>query len=323
MGRLNGLDGLRGIAAVCVVVFHTAAINSTFQPFGGGYLAVDFFFLLSGYVMARSYEGGPIRKPSFLLRRVARLWPTMAIGALLGVAAHWGEPRLLSFVVAGTFLMPLFMTDQAFPINNASWSIFFELLANAAHSLVLSRIRSWALSLLILAFLFCAVWIVYVFGGLKPGPYTQAFWLGLPRAMFSYSIGILLFRKWRDVPPVSIPFVVTIALLPVMLTKPLAFFLEGGWFDIAFVVLICPTLIAGGLRHTTAWGRWLGEISFPLYATHYPILTIAHAVGASPLIGFSATVFVAAIVQWWRPMLHYCNGKRLAALAMMLRSNPT
>ncbi|KMS50359.1 hypothetical protein V474_20820 [Novosphingobium barchaimii LL02] len=296
---------MRGIAAVCVVVFHVAAINSTFQPFGGGYLAVDFFFLLSGYVMARSYEGGEICKPSFLLKRVARLWPTMAIGVLLGVAAHWEEPRLLWFVVAGMFLMPLFLTDQAFPINNASWSIFFELLANAAHSLILSKLNSRALSMLIFMLLLGAVGIVYVFGGLKPGPYTQAFWLGLPRTMLSYSIGIFLFRKWRDAPPVSIPFVATIALLPVMLTKPFAASLAGGWFDIAFVILICPTLIAGGLRHTTSWGTWLGAISFPLYATHYPILTLAHLAGASPLVGFAATIVVAAMIQWWRPMLGY------------------
>ena len=97
--RLHGLDTMRGIAALCVFAFHLHGIYpETPSIWGKGYLAVDFFMMLSGYVMARTYEErmrGGLGAGNFVLIRYRRLWLTMAVGSLIGVGYLWratGDP---------------------------------------------------------------------------------------------------------------------------------------------------------------------------------------------------------------------------------------
>ena len=109
--RLDGLDALRGIAALLVAVMHIQHISGGGDLFARAYLAVDVFFVLSGYVMARTYEpkfACGMRLRDFAAVRLKRLWPTMCIGALLGMAACWSDMAplgsLMAFLMAALFI---------------------------------------------------------------------------------------------------------------------------------------------------------------------------------------------------------------------------
>ncbi len=140
MHRLHGLDALRGVAALLVLWYHLHLSQHVgFYPFRG-YLAVDFFFMLSGYVMARTYEGRMRGGLWFLRKRFWRLWPTVTVGSLIGVVAAIvaGAADAPGFLLAATLnllLVPILWAGAAFPINTPIWSIFFELFANGARLL--------------------------------------------------------------------------------------------------------------------------------------------------------------------------------------------
>ena len=148
--RLDGLDALRGIAAICVLLYH-----ATGMPPGTAYLAVDLFFMLSGYVMARAYEkplGEGLGAGRFFQLRLKRLWPTMFAAGLLATPVFLWTFGLDAWPVVFTnlLLIPTPWTSRVFPLNGPAWSIFFELVANAAHGLVLHRISTRGLAILAL-----------------------------------------------------------------------------------------------------------------------------------------------------------------------------
>jgi len=90
MERLHGLDALRGIAALVVLAFHIGLIYGLEPIFLNGWLAVDFFFALSGYVLARTYEGRlhkTIGAWQFSKKRFFRFWPVVLFGGAIG--APW------------------------------------------------------------------------------------------------------------------------------------------------------------------------------------------------------------------------------------------
>ena len=124
-GRFGALDGLRGVAAVIVVLHHLG--NERLGPFNPtfGYIAVDLFFALSGFVIALNYDhrfAGGMTVKEFMLKRVLRLYPLYAAGLLLSlltisvvvnatpeVLQRSGDPSwfvVTSTTVANTFLLP-------------------------------------------------------------------------------------------------------------------------------------------------------------------------------------------------------------------------
>lgn len=270
--RLTGLDALRGIAALCVLIHHLYLIEPTFGFFDRAYLAVDFFFMLSGYVMARTYEGRlgeTISGTRFLWKRYKRFWPTMLVGGLLGLPLLYGTDNFAIIAALNLALLPTFLTRSAFPLNNPAWSIFFELFANAVHGYLAHRVRTRILGALVAVLAVVCALIAQHFNSLAVGAVT--FSGGFPRVLLSYLIGVILWRTWRDNPPIQVPAIVTISLMPIAF---LALSFARYWpLDLAFVLVCCPILIAGGLRlNAGRLGEALGAMSFPLYAVHFPIL---------------------------------------------------
>ena len=281
-GRLEGLDALRGIAALCVLHFHTVwLLYPDPKVTGKGYLAVDFFFMLSGYVMSRTYEHrfalgyGTAR---FMAARYRRLWPIMAIGALIG--APWvfsqlpGTVPFLTVVIANLLLVPAAVGGVLYPLNVAAWSILAELGANLAHGLFFWRWRTRWILLLAASLIPVLCWTGMTFGDLDVGASPDTIAFGLVRAIFAYCVGIVLWRWWQDRPAIAVNPAIAFAAMPVLvlLSQILP---AGSWIcDIAFVLLACPLLIAGGLACKSSNGiiRWLGMISFPLYAINHPLL---------------------------------------------------
>ena len=307
--RIHGLDGLRGLAALSVVGFHA---HTTFAAFPNwwakGYLAVDFFMMLSGYVMARTYESRMAEGPetvAFFKLRYRRLWLTMAIGSLLGVPYLWAmadDPlRFAGSLALNLALLPAPLNNELFPLNGPAWSIFFELLANVLHAALLWRLSDrvlLALAAMLLALL--ADWLSpwhgsdIDFGALAPhlGP-------AVVRSLAAYTCGILLWRYWRDEPPVMVPPLLPFIALPLLMLAPLA---ALGWgYDIAFIALACPLLIAGGLRLEGAarWAAWSGALSFPLYAVHVPVLRAAALAGIGAIAAALLAVLAGIALAWW------------------------
>ncbi len=303
-GRLEGLDGLRGIAALCVLYFHTLGIlHPEWGITGKGYLAVDFFFMLSGYVMARTYEhrfaeGYGARR--FLIARYRKLWPFMALGALIGapiVGSVLNDPaRTLGIAIANVFLVPAFGSGSVYPVNVAAWSILAELTANLIHGLILWRLPTRVLALLSLCMVPVLCWIAATYGSLAVGAETATILAGIARALLPYCIGIVLWRWWRDRPAIKVSPAIAFAAMPLLVLLWPAVHGLAWAYDVAFALVACPLLMAGGLacKHANAVIRWLGLISFPLYAINLPILLWTKGLGLGAFAGVASSLALAS-----------------------------
>lgn len=306
--RLPGLDALRAIAAMSVVLMHMTSIYQSPRLFGPAYLAVDFFFLLSGFVMARTYEArmrsGKIAAAGFLGARYLRLWPTMVVGAVLSFPFFWRDSETLAFVgkvaVLNFFLWPSFAAIETFPLNVPAWSIFFELVANFIHGLVLHRLGNRALAALVAVFLVLLAASAWHFGHLDIGSRQVNFFGGLVRVGFSYGLGILLWRLHGDRAPIRIPPLLTLLAMPALFIGIAASGREGWLFDVAFVALVCPLLLWGGLAirqgRLDALAFAAGALSFPLYAVHFPILLGTEAFDLPGWTGTMLALVAAGLV---------------------------
>jgi peptidoglycan/LPS O-acetylase OafA/YrhL len=309
--RLLGLDMLRGVAALCVVALHLQWINADHpRVFAKGFLAVDLFFMLSGYVMARVYEdrmAGGLSPRSFFVARYRRLWPIMAIGGAIGLPRLFlVAPDNTNFAIAATFnllLLPFPAKDLAFPLNFPAWSIFFELTVNLIHGLVLWRLGTRWLAVLVAAIIPLTAWAAFHSGTLDVGAHTEDYFLALARAMLGHVIGIILYRWWRDAPTVPIPSWAAFAAMPVLFGSSWLLGVNDWRIDLCFIVLVCPLLIAGGLRFTAAAGSVLGfaaaalgALSFPLYAVHLPVIQAMNLLGYRSIVGGVAALMAGALV---------------------------
>ena len=307
--RLPGLDALRGIAAACVMVMHLSAMYTGFvQRLAPAYLAVDFFFLLSGFVMARTYEqrlrAGRIDPLTFLAMRYRRLWPVMLIGAVLSLPFVLRDSE--SWEVAATvslpnlFLLPTFAAPEIFRLNVPAWSIFFELLANLLHALVIQRLGNWALAVVVALSAGALGLAAWHFGTLDLGARNDTMVGGLVRVCFAYGLGVLLWRLHGDRAPIPVPPLLALLAMPVLFAAATRWSFTGWRLDFAFVVIGCPLILWGGLRMRgfERIASAAGALSFPLYAVHYPLLLGSEALGLVPGAGLAVAVAGAAVVAW-------------------------
>ncbi len=306
--RLGGLDLLRGIAALCVVLFHVHIFwPEVAAPFSKAYLAVDFFFMLSGFVLTRTYHTrfqAGLGTLVFMRLRLRRLWPTVALGAVLGLISQWHiyPPQDLAlFLALNLALLPFLAGGVVFPLNGVIWSIFFELVANAFHARVLARMSHVALGAVAAAMgaiMVIAVLKLQSFGAgtWDVGSWQGNFVAGLPRVMLSYVIGSLLCLKFGDRGLAGTPPWLAPVLLPFAMIA--GWQVEGGWgFDFLFVLLACPVILMAGLTRmpqARAIERWAGDLSFPLYAVHVPILLLASQGGLPWYAGIILAIAGAA-----------------------------
>ena len=278
--RYEALDGLRGVAALAVLLFHVSG------PFGGmaaprGYLAVDFFFALSGFVIAAAYEdklsAGGWFAP-FLGKRFVRLWPLIALGTVLGLAAFlwkWrlaGEPSfpaLALVFVAALLVIPTAIFNNTFPYNSGEWTLFYELVVNviygrAARFLTTGRLLVFT-AVAAVALIAVTIHFQNPFGG---GLVLSEWPSGLARALFSFSAGLLL-RRLRL--RIRIPTFAAAAAMAAIFSIPLS---TAAWaVDLPAILLAFPLIVAGAANADGgALSRLAGRLSYPLYAIHIPIV---------------------------------------------------
>ncbi|WP_302366262.1 acyltransferase [uncultured Alistipes sp.] len=312
------LDGLRGVAALLVVWYHlfeAFATSPVDQRFNHGYLAVDFFFLLSGFVIGYAYDerwGRGLRMRDFIKRRLIRLHPMVVLGALLGAAAffvqgsvRWnGEPvstgMVLAALLCGLLLIPAWPgaghevrgNGEMYPLNGPGWSLFFEYLGNLLYMLLLRRLPTRWLTLLVA--LTGAALATFAIGDLSGYGHLGVGWTlagsnfpgGMLRLLFAFPAGLLLARRFR---PVRIrgAFWLCSLSLAVLLAMPYVGseqnHLFNGLYDTLSTLLLFPLLLwLGASGHATdaATARicgFLGDISYPLYMVHYPSMYLFYA----------------------------------------------
>jgi peptidoglycan/LPS O-acetylase OafA/YrhL len=285
------LDAMRGAAALAVVIVHDPGFLSPLRM-PSAYLAVDFFFLLSGFVIAHAYgsrlEAG-LTWRQFMRDRVIRLYPVYLLGVIIGffsalVALALGGGTLSSLhgvlvaLATGLMFLPSPTMNEApglFPLNGPGWSLFFELIINGIYALLLPWFTTRRLIVLVACMALLPIGAALWFGNLDLGSAWPSFVGGFARVSFSFFAGVLLHRLHRRGFSAS-----RLALLfPCLLTVLLAVDLTGPWrvlFDLGCVLLVFPALIIvssriePGKRLVPAC-TWLGAVSFPIYALHFPL----------------------------------------------------
>jgi peptidoglycan/LPS O-acetylase OafA/YrhL len=286
--RYVALDAMRGVAALLVVIFHAASLlRGHWAP--GGYLAVDLFFVLSGFVIAAAYDkriASGMSAQRFIVIRAIRFWPLYVLGLALGIvrqmmliAAHdphrMGIPHLAVAALLNLAFLPDFASVQRdlFPLNLPSWSLFFELLVNIAYVLAFPWLRQRVLAIVALVSGAVFVMLCLWHGSADLGSTFADIPAAAPRTLFSFSLGMLIFRSgWR---PVAAPLWLVLPALALLMLAPV----PGAWraiYDIGFVTIVSPLLVLAGARHQreSRMADWLGRLSYPLYAIHAPLLMI-------------------------------------------------
>lgn len=342
------LDGLRGVAALAIVVFHF--MEWVFTDFsknliGHGFLAVDFFFCLSGFVIAYAYDDR-IRQMGigeFFKSRLIRLQPLVVLGSVLGLLAFFLDPfappiiydwgRILLLFAGSVFLIPLpLMEDRAFNLfglNAPAWSLFWEYVANIVYALVLYKVgrRSLTLLLLVAAALLC--FVSYRAGNLLGGWSKDNFLDGGARVAYSFLAGLFIYRSnW--IIKNRIGFLGLAVLLMLAFLMP---WTKWNWLTEALVVLFYfPLLVSLGAGSSLSprWKtlcRFSGNISYPLYMTHYAAIWIfgnyfttqKPASGELTLVIVGGVIFLVlvaylAMVLYDIPVRKYLGRKRRQGL---------
>lgn len=313
------LDGLRGIAALAVVIFHF--MEWVFTDFsknfiGHGFLAVDFFFCLSGFVIGYAYDDriGKIGIASFFKSRLIRLHPLVVLGSVLGLmgflldpfalpmAYDWG--KILLLFVSSLFLIPFpVMEERAFNLfafNAPSWSLFWEYVANAVYAFVLYKLGRRSLAVLTVLAAAGLCFVSYRAGNLLGGWSKDNFLDGGARVAYSFMAGLFLCRSnWIIKNRIGFPGLAVLLFLGFIMPWS-----QWNWLTEALVVLFYfPLLVSlgAGSHMLPQWKRicrFSGNISYPLYMTHYAVIWIFgnYYTNQKPPAGELTMVIISGII---------------------------
>jgi peptidoglycan/LPS O-acetylase OafA/YrhL len=305
----ESMDLVRGIAACAVLVYHIDFMfGMRHRLLPGGYLAVDLFFVLSGFVLSLNYQdaiaSGGITFRKYLMARLARLYPlfvaTTVIGFVVMTARHkanygyFDMAALVKSAALNVAMLPSFAaaygTGTLFIFNPATWSIFFEMVASVLFFACLARMRTQALVLLLAGAAAALGATIIRFGTADLGYATENIWAGFARVTFSFVAGMLVYRLYRRRPwrcPRVVYYLAIAAVVGSMQAK--LHFPYPPWLDMAAIGLLLPALVAvsAGVSLTgieAGAARFLGETSYAVYLTQGSLIIIAAGLSQS-LVG--------------------------------------
>jgi peptidoglycan/LPS O-acetylase OafA/YrhL len=289
------MDSLRGLAAFMVVIYHYKGFFGFGVPHA--YLAVDFFYMLSGFVMAHAYQkrlDTGLSSTSFMKSRLIRLYPLYLAGLLLAVVfvflnRKFGRGTALESSLslpALTALALLFVPvvnshpnppiASNFPLNPPSWSLFDELVANLFHVLVLRRRSVYFLVICILITGSLHGFLILTHGTSNFGWNQSEVFLGLPRVLFAYLIGCLLQRvhAHRDCSPLRRWFPLAAVTLVAIMFIPVR---EGAdLVSIFLITFLMPLILLSSAEYRPKGvietiSTALGSASYAAYVLHAPL----------------------------------------------------
>lgn len=343
------LDGLRGVAALLVMWYHVFegyafAGGTMIETLNHGYLAVDFFFILSGFVISYAYDdrwGKNLSMGNFFKRRLIRLHPMVIMGAVLGAitfclqgCVQWDGTHIATSMIMLSLLCTILFipampgvgyevrgNGEMFPLNGPCWSLFFEYIGNILYALFIRRLPTKALAVLVVllgaGLATFAITDVSGYGNIGVGWTLDAvnFLGGSLRMLFPFSLGMLLARNFRPIKVRGAFWICTILLI-VLFSVP---FLEGtesfsrnGVYEAFCIIIAFPILLWIGASGSTTDNRstkickFLGDISYPLYVVHYPFMYLFYAwLIKNQLYTFGETWQVALGVYAWNILIAY------------------
>ncbi|MDR1516753.1 MAG: acyltransferase [Dysgonamonadaceae bacterium] len=332
------LDGLRGVAAVMVVIFHIFEFHTITREenfVAHGYLAVDFFYALSGFVIAYAYDDRWKKRPlptlptregvsgmsiwAFVKRRLIRLHPMVVFGTLVGtllfyLSATSGVPfddggtsfyplvsqtpwwALILAMLAGMLMLPTPPAldyrgiGEMYALNSPAWSLFFEYIANLLYGLFVRRFSKTMLSVLVALSAGTLLYFsTFHYGNINFGWQCsqENLLMGIVRVMYPFFAGVLLYRLKR-LTRVKNGFLWCSLILVVMLAvPPLASnglyespLWINGLYESLTIIAVFPLIVYLGAsskvtgKYASKICKFLGEISFPLYMVHYPLMYV-------------------------------------------------
>ena len=326
------LDGLRGTAAIMVVIYH---LFEAYFPVVGhhptphGYLAVDFFYLLSGFVVGYAYDDrwGKMSIKEFFKIRLIRLHPLVILGVLIGAICFWFDPftnlghqvgiiKLIVVMLIGMTLLPspdVRGWGETHSLDGPCWSLLQEYIANLIYALFgrkMTKIILWII-VVISGIILTAVCVSR--GNIATGWGYNSFWIAMVRMMYPFFAGLLLFRTGKLI---RIPKAYSICSLFLILLFCIPTYQLTGWYEAACIIIAFPLIVSAGAGGQIS-GRWAkicsfsGAISYPLYITHYPFIYIYTAWVATKkptpaeIIPVAIGLFVFFILLAWAALKLY------------------
>lgn len=344
------LDGLRGVAALLVVFYHIfegfsfAGGGTLITTINHGYLAVDFFFILSGFVIGYAYDDRwkkNMTLKDFFKRRLIRLHPMIIMGAVIGFIAFfiqggvkWDGTHVSTSMAMLALLLTMFFipaypgagydirgNGEMFSLNGPSWSLFFEYIGNILYALFIHRLGNKALTVLVvllgLGLSWFALFDVVGYGMIGVGWTLDGlnFWGGMLRMLFPFTLGMLISRNFRSFNIRGAFWICTVVLIAIFCVP----YIEGkspvclnGVFEMVCIAIVFPVLVCIGAsgkttdKKSTAICRFLGDISYPLYAVHYPVMYVFYSwLIENKLYTLEETWMVSAMVYFGSIVLAY------------------
>jgi len=303
------LDGLRGVAAIIVVTFHLTeplATGHLDNLVNHGYLAVDFFFLLSGFVMGYAYDDRwhKMTIAGFYKRRIIRLQPLVILGMTFGAIGFYFTDstiwplihtvpvwKMLLVMLIGYTVLPVPLSldirgwEEMHPLNSVGWSLFFEYIANIFYAVGIRKFSNKALSIFVLL---AAVALTHM-AVTSPNGDVAGGWtlnweqgrIGITRTISPFFAGLLLSRVAKPT-RIKNAFLWSSLLLAIILYMPRIggadYLWVNGIYESLSIIFVFPLIVyigASGILKTARGNKlckFLGDISYPLYLVHYPIV---------------------------------------------------
>ncbi len=320
--RYEILDGLRGVASVIVVIFHifeSYSAGPAYQFINHGYLAVDFFFVLSGFVIGYAYDDrwGKMGTWGFFKRRLVRLHPMVVFGTVVGICFYYlgqcGLFPLIGNIPAWKVILAFVMGCLMIPcgprmdirgwgefnsFNGPNWSLTWEYLGNILYAFIFRRLPNIILGILVAAAGFLTLDLclnLNVFGLLTEARNSQMYtpiggwsltseqvYIGLTRLFYPFLAGLLLSRIGKRI-RIQGGFWWCSVILAVVLSIPCVGgegSILNGIYNAFCIIVIFPLIVmigAGSVINGAKGNRicdFLGQISYPLYITHYPLMYV-------------------------------------------------
>ncbi len=328
------LDGLRGVAAVLVVIFHLLEAHSTSnmdQLMNHGYMAVDFFYVLSGFVVGYAYDDRWDTRmgiKEFFRRRLIRLHPMIVMGMIVGAICFYFQScglwpgisqvpigKMLLVMVIGFTLLPVPLSmdirgwHEMHPLNGPGWSLFYEYIANIFYALFVRKFSNTALAVLVflsgVALLHLAVTSSNgdIIGGWSVE--LSQVRIGFTRLMYPFFAGLLLSRLVKPT-KVKHAFWLCSLMIIILLSVPrlggTTHLWINGLYIAVSIIFFFPLIVYLGAsgelkgKYVSRISRFLGDISYPIYITHYPLVYIYTAWVTDGKLPLSSTFPVALLV---------------------------
>ena len=285
------LDGMRAVGAFLVVMRHVPVFFGPIRV-PESFLAVDLFYLVSGFVVAHAY-GERLRTGAsvwtFMKTRLIRLYPLYLFGLGLGLIAAliavitdptgWWQPyKIVEAIATGLFLIPMVpgLGASGSALDGPTWTLLPELVVNFIYAALIKVMNLWVILAIMLVGGALVIYGEFNAGTLDIGYNPTDQWAAIARAGYSFFAGVLVFKLVGTAEKVS-PLIAwgAVAVMGLILAgQPGDDYVS--YYELAAVLVAFPLLLAVGARFepgpiASKVFSYIGLMSYGIYIVHQPI----------------------------------------------------